>query len=188
MLLRCTQVVKNDLSRDLSEYGIELVRLNFETPKVLDANIAKEMANQSLVTAQVNARESVLQQNFKIAQTEASQGAEVVRIKQEQDNQNVLTAARTQLEAAKLRADALVIEAEARKKVAELEGTQYASYPQLLQIKLAELQVQSLSKANMSLFVSVCARMALSDVQYGVLTLCVCVCGVRCSQRRCVLA
>lgn len=146
--------VKNDLSRDLAEYGIELVRLNFETPKVLDASIAREMANQSLVTAQVNARESVLQQNFKIAQTEANQSAEVVRIKQEQDNQNILTAARTQLEAAKLRADALVIDAEARRKVAELEGNQYSLYPQLLQIKLAELQVASLSKANMSLFVS----------------------------------
>jgi len=146
--------VKNDLSRDLAEYGIELVRLNFETPKVLDAQIAKEMSNQSLLTAQVNARESVLLQQSRIARVEAEQQATVLRISVEQQNNNKLTQARTELESAKLRAEALIIEAEARQKAAAFEGSQYAAYPQLLQIKLTELQTQAMAKSNMTLLVT----------------------------------
>ena len=79
---------------------------------MLDQRIAAEMASQYLLTAQVSAKEAVLDQNFKIARTEAQQKAEVQRITQDQVNTNTLNAARSELEAAKLRAEATVIQAE----------------------------------------------------------------------------
>jgi hypothetical protein len=44
--LRSFSVFRQALASDLEEYGIELVRLNFETPKVLDKDIARQMVRR----------------------------------------------------------------------------------------------------------------------------------------------
>jgi hypothetical protein len=94
--------VKNQLSVDLAEYGIKLVRLNVETPKVLDETIAKQMGSQSIATAQASAKEAALDTNFAIARREAQQAAEVARIKQEQENNSKTSAARATFDATQL--------------------------------------------------------------------------------------
>jgi hypothetical protein len=94
--------VKNQLSADLSEYGIKLVRLNIETPKVLDETIAKQMGSQSIATAQASAKEATLDTNFAIAKREAEQAAEVLRIKQAQENNNMVSAAQASYNSTRL--------------------------------------------------------------------------------------
>jgi hypothetical protein len=94
--------VKNQLSKDLAEYGITLVRLNIETPKVLDETIAKQMGSQSIATAQASAKEATLDTNFAIARREAQQAAEVARIKQEQENTSKTSAAQATFDSTRL--------------------------------------------------------------------------------------
>jgi regulator of protease activity HflC (stomatin/prohibitin superfamily) len=154
--------VKTALFKDLSDYGINLVRLNFETPKILDVGIAKQMAEQALTIASVSARESVLEQNNKIARTVAEQEAAVKSIAQQQENNNKISSAKAELEAAQLRGQAklaeaklngesLVAEAEARNKAAQLVGAQYNTHPALFSLEALRIQTEALSKANLHL-------------------------------------
>jgi regulator of protease activity HflC (stomatin/prohibitin superfamily) len=146
--------VKRALASDLSEYGIELVRLNFETPKVLDKDIARQMADQALNVASVSSQEAVMKQKAEIARVQAEQEANVKRIAQEQENSNKLSIARTSKESAQLEADAVVIAAEAARKAAGMQGSQYGEHPSLLQIKLAEIQAGAIASAKISMVVA----------------------------------
>jgi hypothetical protein len=115
--------------------------------------------------ATITAKESVLEQQFKIAEVQAKQTAEVARISQERENANKRSAAETEnanriataqaeKQSAQMRADALLIENEARLKVAKSQGEQFDDHPGLLQIELAKLQMQALQKANITLLVA----------------------------------
>lgn len=134
--------------------GIELVRLNFETPKILDQGIAKQMAEQALSVAAVSSQEAVMKQQADIARVRADQAATVVRIAQEQENANKLSIARTAKEAAQLEADALLIKAEAAHSVQKMEGRQFDDHPALLQIKLAQIQSAAISNAKISMVIA----------------------------------
>ncbi len=140
--------VRQKLAEDLREIGIRLVRLNFETPKILDAQIAKEMEQQAVVTAQANTKQSVLEINTEIAKKEAAQKAGVKAIEQEQVNATIVSKAHAELEAAKLRAEAIEIEARARRNAALMEGERYIENPKLFDIKMAEIQADAFSKAQ----------------------------------------
>lgn len=93
--------VKNKLSEDFKDYGIDLVRVNIETPKILDKAIANKMAEFSLLTASANSKVSTIDQTYNIAKKEAEQLAIQNEIKQNQENQNKINVAKTSLEAAK---------------------------------------------------------------------------------------
>lgn len=149
-----TDQVKHALAADLAEYGIELIRLNVETPKILDKEIAKSMEQQSLMTARVNTEEAMLDQQSRITRTRAEQEARVKSIQQEQENQNKITAAQAELNAARLRADALFVAAEGAQRAASLQGQQYKDHPELLQLELAKVQAQAIAAASISLIIT----------------------------------
>ena len=97
--------VKNKLSEDFKDYGIDLVRVNIETPKILDKAIANKMAEFSLMTSSANAKVSTIEQTYNIAKKQAEQDAIQNEIKQNQENQNRINAAKASLEAAKQEAN-----------------------------------------------------------------------------------
>lgn len=161
--------VKNRLYDDFQEYGIKLVRANVETPKILDKNIANRMAEFSLMNSEARAKESVLDRNFNIARQEASQKAITVKIEREQMNNNIVTGAEAELEAAKRSAEAIkirsqadasaqmaLIEVENRKQLMELEvarqrAEMYRKYPELYQLEMARTQAIAMSKVQTSI-------------------------------------
>jgi len=158
--------VKNKLHDDFAEYGIKLVRLNVETPKILDKSIADKMAEFSLMNSEARAKESVLDRNFNIAKQEATQKAKTIDIEQQQINANQIAQAQAELDAARLKAEAVKIEAEGRAaaelalarvenekqklalELAKQRGEMYASYPDLLKFDLAEAQVKAMKGIN----------------------------------------
>ncbi|KAJ3070059.1 hypothetical protein HDU98_006912 [Podochytrium sp. JEL0797] len=142
--------VKDELAKDLSEIGIFLMRLNIESPKVIDADTAKSMEQQSLMLARANAEVSVMESNFLVAAKRAKQDAEVQRIAQEQKNSIVVSAAEAELHAQESRAKTLVIMAEAEKRAAELK---YQN-PQLFQLEMTKLQVEAFKNAKLQLMVT----------------------------------
>jgi regulator of protease activity HflC (stomatin/prohibitin superfamily) len=99
-ILRLQDSVKAQLAGDFREIGIELIRLNFETPKVLDQTVAKSMAENAVQVVQVGAKEAMLEQQFKIAQTQAEQEAKKQEITQRQQNQNLIAVAQAQQQSA----------------------------------------------------------------------------------------
>jgi regulator of protease activity HflC (stomatin/prohibitin superfamily) len=140
--------VKKKLSKDLADFGIELVRLNFETPKMMDLDIAKKMSEQSLRTAEASSQEAVLEQNFRIAARKAEQEATTRRIAQDQLNQAKISQAQAELDAAKLSAEASLIKADADKKSAVLRGQQYTENPKLFELEMYKIQMENLAKAQ----------------------------------------
>lgn len=136
--------VKNKLTADFKEYGIDLVRVNIETPKILDKAIAAKMSEFSLLTASANSRESTIEQTFNIAKKEAEQLATQNEIKQDQENQNKINSARAELEAAKLKAEAKTVTAEAEataaRAVEEARAKLFVTYPKLFEYEMAKLQ------------------------------------------------
>lgn len=158
--------VKNKLHDDFAEYGIKLVRLNVETPKILDQNIADKMAEFSLMNSEARAKEAVLDRNFNIAKQEATQKAKTIEIEQQQENSNKISLAEADLEAAKMRAQAMKIEAQAQAEaklaqteieirtqemlleVARRRGEIYREYPGVLQSELAQIQAQAMQGIN----------------------------------------
>ena len=143
--------VKDELREHLKECGLGLVRFNIEEARVLDETIAREMAKQSLVAATANAEQAVLKQNTAIAKSRAELDAMSRRVQQEQENQIKIAAARADLEAARLRAEALVVEAEARQRASTMEAEVLTKYPALLQLRLAEHQAAALRGSNVSI-------------------------------------
>lgn len=162
--------VKKELGDDLAKYGITLVRLNFETPKILNAEIAKKMSEQSLLTADVNAQEAAIDKQTSVAKKKAQQAADVNKVTQDQINQTTVSTAQAKSNAAKLEAEAtetqarakansqfiaaemeaksIVIKAEAEKKSRDLQGDVYKEHPELLQRDLAQLQCEALKGAH----------------------------------------
>jgi regulator of protease activity HflC (stomatin/prohibitin superfamily) len=144
--------VKNQLCDDFAKYGIKLIRLNIETPKVLDQKISSEMARFSLMSTEASAKEAVMERNANISRQTATIEAKQKEIAQNQENSNIMSKAQTEMNAAKLRAEAKWIEAETENKIKEMainiekqRAELYQLYPELLQKDLAELQVRSMN-------------------------------------------
>jgi regulator of protease activity HflC (stomatin/prohibitin superfamily) len=114
--------VKNKLAEDLLDWGIRLVRLNIETPKILDKTIADEMAKNSLVTAKTRAEASTLSIDYSIKQQRAHQEAEKKRIEMERDKENKIVQAQGDAQSITIRAQA---ELDAAKLKAEAERIEY---------------------------------------------------------------
>lgn len=169
--------VKNQLHDDFAEYGIKLVRLNFETPKILDQTISSKMAEFSLMSTSARAQEGVLDRNFKIAQTKAQQDAETNKIKQKQENENkVLIAeadqksvqlkAEAELNAAKMKAQAKLAETDAEAKgqqmlleIAKQRAELYDKHPGLLQYDLAKIQSEAMKSIQSTIISPEVAQM-----------------------------
>lgn len=163
--------VKNKLHDDFKEFGIHLVRVNIETPKILNKKISDQMGEYSLITAETRTKVSVLDNQFKIAQQQASQEAERRRIEQDREYQNQLQrseanaksqmiaaeatsksqilSAETDKNSAQLRAEALTIENQAKLKALEQRGELFHKYPELLQVELADKRARALEKVQM---------------------------------------
>lgn len=114
--------VTKQLQKDLLEFGIELTRFNIETPKILDQQIASEMAKFSVQSAQINAKMGFMDQQFHIAKRTAEQEATSLQIAQEQKNSATTSQAKAALAAVQSKTSAKIAEAEAAKKVAELNA------------------------------------------------------------------
>ena len=91
----------------------------------------------------------MIEQKYKIAKKEAEQLAIQIEIKQKQENENIINAARAQLEAAKLIAEAKLIkadaEAKAERKIFETKAKLYRKYSHLFQYEMAKLDAEKLS-------------------------------------------
>ncbi|OYK80263.1 SPFH domain-containing protein [Coxiella burnetii] len=138
-------LVKKQLASDFAEYGIHLERVNMEAPKIL------KMSDQSKKSAEVHARVALLQQESKIAENEALRAASKKNIEVEASNKNKISEEQAELEAAKLRAQAVEIEtmaeankirtlAEAENKALRLRAQLYRDNPQFFQLELCRLQ------------------------------------------------
>lgn len=114
--------VKNKLAEDLREWGIRLVRLNIETPKILDKTIADEMAKNSLGAAKTRAEASTLSLDYTIKQQRAAQEAEKKRIEMERDKENKIIQAQGDAQSITIRAQA---DLDAAKLKAEAERITY---------------------------------------------------------------
>lgn len=147
--------VKNKLHDDFSKYGIKLIRLNFETPKVLDSSISARMAEFSILSTETSAKLSVLERKYKIAEQESKQEAIKKQIAQQQENQNEISKAEAFLQAAKLKAEASLTEAKARLEaerltlaLAEKRAVLYDKHPNLLNFDLAKIHADSMKGIN----------------------------------------
>jgi hypothetical protein len=143
--------VFSQLQNDFADYGIKLIRLNIETPKILDLTIAGKMAEFSLMNTEARAKEGVLDRKFNIAKQEASQDAIKKQISQEQENNNEIAKAKAKLEAAKLLSQAALaqVEADAQQQkmlleIAERRAKLYDDHPGLLQYDIAKIQAEAM--------------------------------------------
>ncbi|KAN0031976.1 hypothetical protein ACTFIV_005849 [Dictyostelium citrinum] len=141
--------VKSHLARDLSEYGIELARLQIETMKVLDTEIAKKLAGQSVTSAEFTTKQATLVKEYDIKTTEARLKAETDNIALEQRNKAIIAEAQAKLQSAQRQAEALLITANAQKKVQEMQGELFTKYPILAEIELAKIKSEALKSATL---------------------------------------
>ncbi|EFA82673.1 vacuolin A [Heterostelium album PN500] len=140
--------VKSNLAKDLSEYGIELARLQIETMKVLDTEIAKKLAGQSVTSAEYTTKQATLVKEYDIKTTEAKLKAETDNIALVQKNNAIIAEANAKLQSAQRDAEALLIAADAQRKAQEMMGELYAKYPALLEIEMAKIKSQALQSAT----------------------------------------
>jgi len=143
--------VFNKLKEDFDSYGINLVRLSIETPKILDQMISKKMAEFSLINSESRAKESAMERNFNIAKQQATQEATTKQIQQDQENQNKISKAQAEFQSAKLEADGTLVKAEASIKVQERQieiskkrAELFDKHPGLLQFELAQVNAKSM--------------------------------------------
>jgi regulator of protease activity HflC (stomatin/prohibitin superfamily) len=141
--------VKNKLASDFNTYGIELLKVNLETPKVLDQNISAKMAEYSLLVSETNSKEAVIDKKNNIARKEAQILAAQNDIKQSQENNAKINAAKASLEAARMAAEATMVtanaEAAAATAVAEAKAKLFEAYPKLFEYEMAKLQATAMA-------------------------------------------
>jgi len=140
--------VRKHLARDLDEYGIELLRLNIETLKVLDEEIAKKLSGQSVTSAEFTTKQATLVKEYDIKTTEARLKAETENIAVQQRNQAMQADAQAKFERSKREADALLISSEAARKAAEFQGELYTKYPMLFELEMAKIRATALKNAT----------------------------------------
>ncbi|EFA78749.1 hypothetical protein PPL_08210 [Heterostelium album PN500] len=140
--------VKAHLARDLGEYGIELARLQIETMKVLDSEIAKKLAGQSVTSAEFTTKQASLAKEYDIKTTEARLKAETDNIALAQRGQALIAEAQAKLSSAQKEAEALLVKAEAERKVSELSGELYIKYPALFELEMAKIKAQAMQNAT----------------------------------------
>ena len=157
--------VKNQLGDDFAKYGIKLVRLNIETPKVLDPTISSKMAEFSLMSTEARAKESVLEKNFIIAKQQATQKATEKQIGQNQENENKISQAKADFEATKLSANAdlekRMVDIKIKQielELAEKKALLFEKYPSLLQFELTKLQMEAVGKIKTMLITDQMAK------------------------------
>ena len=142
--------VRAYLARHLKECGLNLVRFNVEESKVLDAQLAKEMSNQALVAATASAEQAVIGQKTAVARANAEMGAMARKVQQEQENQILISKAKAELEAARLEAEGVLVNAEAEAKAAAMIGEMYQKYPELLTLELCQQQMDALGGSSVT--------------------------------------
>jgi len=141
-------LVRKNLAKDLEDYGIELARLNIETLKVLDEDIAKKLAGQSVTSAEYTTKQASLVKEYEIKTTEARMRAETDNIAVQQVNQAIISQAQAKLDSAKREADALLITADAKRKAEEMKGELYTKFPLLFELEMAKIKSQALASAT----------------------------------------
>jgi regulator of protease activity HflC (stomatin/prohibitin superfamily) len=144
--------VKSNLAMDLADYGIELSRLQIENMKVLDLEIAKQLAGQSVTSAEFTTKQATLVKEYDIRTTEARMKAETDNIALQQANQAIIADAQAKLDAAQREADAVLIAADAQRRAAALKGELYRKYPALLDLERAKQKAKAIEGAT--LFIS----------------------------------
>jgi regulator of protease activity HflC (stomatin/prohibitin superfamily) len=142
-------IVRKNLAVDLEDYGIELVRLNIESIKVLDGDIAKKLAGQSVTSAEFTTKQATLVKEYDIKTTEARLRAETDNIVVQQKNQAVISQAQAKLDAARIEAEALLIAAQAQQTAQEMLGKLYERYPRLLEVELVKIKAQAIQSAKL---------------------------------------
>jgi len=140
--------VRKNLARDLEEYGIELLRMNIETLKVLDEEIAKKLSGQSVTSAEFTTKQATLVKEYDIKTTEARLRAETENIAVQQRNQAMLSEAQAKLERSKREADALLISSDATRKAAEFQGELFQKFPMLFDLEMAKIKAQALKNTT----------------------------------------
>lgn len=146
-------LVKNKLTDDFGEYGIQLERVNIETPIVL------KMSTQSELFSKTNTEVANLDQQKQIAVSKAERDAATRNIQQDQENAIRISKARAELEAATQEAEATKKRADAdaysalKKAEAEVAGRKllaevFKNNPALFQYQLATLQADAIKSMN----------------------------------------
>lgn len=141
--------VRNHLARDLAEYGIELARLQIETMKVLDTEIAKKLAGQSVTSAEFTTKQATLVKEYDIKTTEARLKAETDNIALTQANQARIAEAQAKLQAAQREAQARIIQADAQRRASELQGQLFEEYPELLELELLRIKTEAVQSTRL---------------------------------------
>jgi regulator of protease activity HflC (stomatin/prohibitin superfamily) len=139
-----TDRVRLELAHHLDDCGLKLIRFNIEEAKVLDEELAKEMAKQALVAATASAQQAVIEQKAAVARSNAELEAMARRVKQDQENSIRISAAQAELEAERIKAQGVLVQAAAERDAALMRGQQLRDYPELLQLEIVRLQMQAL--------------------------------------------
>jgi len=132
--------IRNGLSDELANYGIELIRFNIETPFVLDKEIAKKMSEYATLNAEANAKQAIIVKQAQVQKAEAERDAMTKQIEQEQLNNAVVSKAQAELKAAQLRAEAMLVQTEAEAKAKHIQAETDA--------KIKALQAEADAKAR----------------------------------------
>jgi regulator of protease activity HflC (stomatin/prohibitin superfamily) len=140
--------VKNQLAQDFREYGIKLLRLNIETPKVLDNTISKKMAEFSLVVTEAKTKEENLERQSRIIRQTAEQEAMKLKVAQDQENANKIAQANAELQAAKLRAAGRMAEIEVEIKAQQMRAKLFDDCPKLFEIEVAKIRSEQMKKVD----------------------------------------
>ena len=169
-----TDLVRRELAKHLDDCGLKLVRFNIEEAKVLDEDLAKEMSKQALVAAAVSAEQAVIAQKAAVARSNAELEAMARRVKQDQENLINIAAAEANLKAERLRAQAIVVLAEAEQKKWAMTGELYQKYPELLQLEITRLQMTELARCSVTVIAPDLATTPFLNFPTGMPTVAAC--------------
>jgi len=141
--------ILTSFSNQLSNFGIELVRFNIESPFYVDKEIGKKMSEFATMTAEANAKQGIIERQARVQDAEARRDANTNQIKQEQLNEAIISASKAQLEAKKMEAEGIKIIAFANAKELELTGEVFRQYPELLEFQKIKVMAQAIGNGKL---------------------------------------
>lgn len=141
--------IRENLTKELSEYGIELRRFASETPVVLDKEIAKKMAEYAIMTAEANAKQAIIQRQAQVQEAEANRDAKTKQIEQDQINTAIVSNALAAFKAQEHKANGMLIEAKAKAEAINIIGNAYKNNPEVLELEKVKLVSEAMGKMNM---------------------------------------
>jgi len=141
--------IHEELREQLAAYGITLIKLVLESPKILNEEIARQREQNSNELLATRVKLASAMSKSELANLEAKREIESRLIKQRGENEIAQLKADQEMAIAQVEAEKRRLQTRVEREALEKEGDIYRKRPEMLQLALAKVAAEGMNNAQL---------------------------------------